>query len=60
MDNDEVKTEEVKVSITFTINELNLILAALGKQPFELVNGIVNKIVADAQNQIPVAAPEGE
>lgn len=52
MDND-----TVTVTLTFTINELNLILAALGKQPFEMVNGVVNKIVADAQSQLP-AAPE--
>lgn len=50
MDND-----TVTVTITFTINELNLILAALGKQPFETVNGVVNKIVADAQSQLPAA-----
>lgn len=50
MDND-----TTTVTISFTINELNLILAALGKQPFEMVNGVVNKIVTDAQNQIPAA-----
>ena len=49
MDND-----TTTVSITFTINELNLVLAALGKQPWETVNAIVNKIVTDAQSQIPV------
>lgn len=47
--------ETTTVSITFTINELNLVLAALGKQPWEAVNAIVNKIVTDAQNQIPAA-----
>ena len=54
MDND-----TANVTLTFTVNELNLILAALGKQPFEIVNGIVNRIVADAQAQLPAApAPE--
>jgi len=48
------------VTLSFTVNELNLILAALGKQPFEIVNGIVNKIVADAQGQLPAAAPPDE
>ena len=48
MDND-----TTTVTLTFTVNELNLILAALGKQPFEIVNGIVNRIVADAQAQLP-------
>ena len=50
--------EEAKVTLTFTVNELNLILASLGKQPFEVVNGIVNKIVADATGQLPAQAPE--
>ena len=50
--------EEAKVTLTFTVNELNLILASLGKQPFEAVNGIVNKIVADATGQLPTQAPE--
>lgn len=50
--------EEPKVTLTFTVNELNLILASLGKQPFEVVNGIVNKIVSDATGQLPVQAPE--
>lgn len=53
MDND-----TTTVSITFTIAELNLVLAALGKQPWESVNAIVNKIVTDAQNQIPAAQAE--
>lgn len=48
---------ETTVTLTFTINELNLILAALGKQPWESANAIINRIVADAQSQIP-AAPE--
>lgn len=47
--------ETTTVSITFTITELNLVLAALGKQPWEAVNALVNKIVTDAQNQIPAA-----
>ena len=50
----------VTVTLSFTINELNLVLAALGKQPWESVNSIVNKIVTDAQNQIPAQAPEPE
>lgn len=52
MDNN---NDTVTVSITFTINELNLVLAALGKQPWETVNAIVNKIVTDAQSQLPTA-----
>lgn len=52
MDND-----TVTVNMVFTINELNLILAALGKQPFEVVQSLVNKIVADAQAQLPAAPP---
>lgn len=53
--------DKATVNLTFTVDELNLILAALGKQPFEAVNGIINKIVADAQAQLPAApAPEQE
>ena len=56
MDND-----TTMVNLQLSVNELNLILAALGKQPFEIVNGLVNKIVADAQAQLPQApAPEAE
>jgi len=57
MDNN---NDTVTVSIIFTINELNLVLAALGKQPFEMVNGVVNKIVADAQSQLPAAQAEDD
>ena len=46
------------VSINLNVNELNLILAALGKQPFEIVNGLINKIVTDAQAQLPNASAE--
>jgi hypothetical protein len=50
---------ESVVQLELTVNELNLILAALGKQPWESVNGIVNKIISEAQSQLP-AAPEAE
>lgn len=56
MDNN---NDTVTVSITFTINELNLVLAALGKQPWETVNAIVSKIVNDAQRQLPAAQAGG-
>jgi hypothetical protein len=55
MDND-----STTVNLTLTVNELNVILASLGKQPFEIVNGLINKIVADAQSQLPAAAPPDE
>jgi hypothetical protein len=47
MDND-----NTMVNLQLSVNELNLILASLGKQPFEIVNGLVNKLVADAHVQI--------
>lgn len=50
-----MENESTTVNLTLTVNELNLILASLGKQPFEIVNGLVNKIVADAQAQLPAA-----
>lgn len=48
------------VSLKFTVDELNLLLAALGKQPAEVVLSLINRIVADAQAQLPQQAAEPE
>lgn len=37
----------------FTLDEANLVLAALGKQPFEVVAGLINNIKTQAEPQIP-------
>lgn len=50
---------EAQVKLTFTVNEINLILAGLGKLPAESVLSLINRIVADAQVQLP-AAPAQE
>jgi hypothetical protein len=44
--------ENKSVTLMFTIQELNLVLASLGKQPFEAVSTLVNRIIADAQAQL--------
>ena len=36
-----------------TLDEANLVLAALGKQPFEVVAGLINNIKTQAEPQIP-------
>ena len=36
-----------------TLDEANLVLAALGKQPFEVVAGLINNIKTQADPQIP-------
>lgn len=40
------------VVITMTVNEVNKVLALMGKYPFEEVFAIVNKIKAEAQPQV--------
>lgn len=51
---------KMTVTLKFTVDELNLILAALGKQPAEVVLSLINRIVADAQAQLPQQAAEPE
>lgn len=46
---------EVKVTLTFTVNEVNAILSGLGKLPHEMVDSFIKRIVAEAQAQIPQA-----
>ncbi len=49
-----------EIDIKFTVHELDLVIKCLGKQPFETVNGIITKIVNQANSRPSVAAPEGE
>ena len=51
--------------ITFTVplNEANTILAALAKQPYEIVAGLIGRLQAQAQAQLqtqPAADPAKE
>jgi len=44
--------ENAVVTLTFSINELNVIMASLGKQPFEVVADLVQKIGTEARSQL--------
>jgi hypothetical protein len=41
------------LNFELTLEEANVILGSLGKQPYEVVSGIINKIQAQAQPQLP-------
>jgi hypothetical protein len=53
-----VVTETV-ITLELNVNEINLVLGALRELPHRLVNDVLNKVIAQAQNQIPqqTAAP---
>jgi hypothetical protein len=53
----EEKAPEVKVSIELTVTEVNNILAALSKFPFEQVSGLIQNVRDQAIAQIPTAPP---
>lgn len=46
---------EKEITLTLTLNDANLILAALGKLPFEAVADLVAKVKAQGQAQIEAA-----
>ena len=41
-----------------TLDEANVVLASLGKQPFDAVAGIINKLQQQAQPQLPALKAE--
>ena len=47
------------ITLELNVNEINLVLGALRELPHRLVNDVLNKVIAQAQNQIPqqTAAP---
>ena len=47
-----------KVTLTFTVQEINVILGSLGKQPFEVVNELLTRIANEAKAQLDLAAEE--
>jgi len=47
-----VVTETV-ITLELNVNEINLVLGALRELPHRLVNDVLNKVIAQAQNQIP-------
>lgn len=57
---DNVKTETV-ITLELDINEVNLVLGALRELPHRVVNDVLNKVIAQAQRQVPApntAMPE--
>jgi|APFre7841882654_1041346.scaffolds.fasta_scaffold1150339_1 hypothetical protein len=46
------------VKLTFTIDEINFILAALSERPFKDVASLVMKIKEDAEKQLAAVASE--
>lgn len=46
------------IKLELTINETNLVLAALGKQSYEAVAGLINKIQAQGGPQAEAVAAE--
>ena len=47
-----VQTESV-VTLELNVNEVNLVLGALRELPHRVVNDLLNKVVAQAQKQVP-------
>ena len=47
-----VQTETV-VTLELNVNEVNLVLGALRELPHRVVNDLLNKVVAQAQKQVP-------
>ena len=41
-----------KISLILTVEELNQVLASLGKMPYETVVHLINRLVKDAQEQL--------
>jgi hypothetical protein len=54
------QTQQPTIKLELTIDEVNAILASLGKHPFEAIFSLVNKIQQQAIPQVPqpAAAPE--
>ena len=47
-----VKTETA-ITLELDINEVNLVLGALRELPHRIVNDVLNKVIAQAQTQVP-------
>ena len=41
------------IELTFSVDEVNAIMGMLGRQPYEQVEGLINKIRAQAIPQLP-------
>lgn len=49
--------EALVIKLELTVDEVNAILASLGKHPFESIFQLVNKIQAQGQAQLPAPTP---
>ena len=47
-----MENENVKVNLELSVNEVNVILAALREMPYRAVNELINSVVAQAQSQL--------
>jgi hypothetical protein len=56
MNEDEFMTE-LTLNFTATITEMNIILGALAKRPFEEVAGLLPRLQQDAQKQLQLDQP---
>ena len=53
-------TGEDKISIILTVNEWNVVLQMLAKQPYELSAGLIQSISTQAQQQSFASVPAGQ
>ncbi len=51
-----VVTETV-ITLELNVNEVNLVLGALRELPHRVVNDVLNKVIAQAQSQMPQQPP---
>jgi hypothetical protein len=49
---EQLNTEEKTINLEITLNELNVVLGALQELPHRLVDGLLNKLVAQGQSQL--------
>lgn len=48
-----MNSQEKELSLTLSPNDVNVIVASLGKQPLEAVNDVYQKIVSQVKSQTP-------
>lgn len=46
---------ELQIKLVFTVQEVNLVLAALGQRPWAEVSGLMEKIKAEGEAQLAAA-----
>ena len=50
-------TTETVITLELSVNVVNLVLGALRELPHRIVNDTLNKVVAQAQSQMPQQPP---